>query len=358
MERPSSSAFSASNESFLTEDRLRSLLENLPDLVLVVDPYILFHYANRGVAGVDREAMVGQHAYQFSMPEYRETCDQAFARAFASHAPQACRAQDIFGHWWSIRIIPLTSEAGAERALVISTDVTSEHLALESLKKEQRLLRRLLDLHERDRQMTAYDIHDGFAQQIAGALFQLQGFRETVQDNPQGAWAMFDSALALLARSVEETRRLISGLSPPILDELGIVEAIRYLVCEQREHGGPEIDFEHEMPSARLPPPLEIAVFRVVQESLNNACRHSRSDRIRITLIQRDGRIHVEVRDWGVGFNPAAAAESHFGLQGIRERARLLGGTATIESAPGKGTQISVEFPEVAIVSDAEPFAG
>ncbi len=109
--------------------------------------------------------------------------------------------------------------------------------------------------------------------------------------------------------------------------------------------GGPEIEFEHDMAGERLPPPLENAIFRIVQESLNNACRHSRSDKIRVSLARRDNRICIDVRDWGVGFDPSAVEEQRFGLQGIRERVRLLEGSVAIESAPGEGTHIAVELP-------------
>ena len=130
-----------------------------------------------------------------------------------------------------------------------------------------------------------------------------------------------------------------------MLDEFGVVEAIQNLVYEQNKDGGPEIEFEHDMAGERFPPPLENAIFRIVQESLNNACRHSRSDRIRVALTRRDNRICIDVRDWGVGFDSSAVEEQRFGLQGIRERVRLLDGSMAIESAPGKGTHISVELP-------------
>ena len=90
---------------------------------------------------------------------------------------------------------------------------------------------------------------------------------------------------------------------------------------------------------------MQNTVFRIVQESLSNACRHSRSRRIHVALRERDGRIHISVRDWGVGFNPDDVQQQRFGLQGIRERVRLLDGRVAIESAPNEGTHVSVELP-------------
>ena len=193
--------------------------------------------------------------------------------------------------------------------------------------------------------MIAYEIHDGFAQQLAGALFRLQGFRETFASNSAEAWKSFDSAAQLLCRSIDETRRLISGLRPPILDELGVFEAIQYLIYERHKEGGPEIEFDHDMDGERFPPPLENTIFRIVQESLNNAWRHSRSDRIRVAICRRNDRICIDVRDWGIGFDPAAVEEHRFGLQGIRERVRLMEGSVAIESKPGEGTHVSAELP-------------
>jgi signal transduction histidine kinase len=88
-------------------------------------------------------------------------------------------------------------------------------------------------------------------------------------------------------------------------------------------------------------------MYRIVQEALNNACRHSKSERVQVELVQHGEKVRIEVRDQGVGFMPEDVGDSHFGVAGIRERARLLGGTASIESTPGKETRIVVELPIV-----------
>jgi two-component system sensor histidine kinase DegS len=149
----------------------------------------------------------------------------------------------------------------------------------------------------------------------------------------------------LLGEAMAECRRLISGLRPPVLDAAGIVAAVDSLVAEQRRHGAPEIEFVHDVEFDRLAPSLEIAAFRIVQECLTNTCRYSKSPRVRIALRQVEGLMRIDVQDWGIGFDPSRIVRGHFGLEGIRERVRLLDGMVTIHSAPGQGAHVIVELP-------------
>ena len=105
------------------------------------------------------------------------------------------------------------------------------------------------------------------------------------------------------------------------------------------------VEFSHKIAFDRLPPSLENTIFRVVQESLTNTRRYSQSKKVRIRLVQQEDGIRIDVKDWGVGFNPRTIAEGHFGLEGIKERTRLFGGAFTIRSSPGKGTRIVVQLP-------------
>jgi beta-phosphoglucomutase len=336
-----------------SEGTLRSLFENLPDILVMADQDGNVLFINRDQPQYIGKSLVGECGISVVAPEFRDRFRHTLSQVISTGRPQSLESQDILGLWWSFRFAPLVrdgSENGDGRAMIICTNITQERRASEAIEKERQLLRRMLDLHERERQLIAYEIHDGFAQQLTGALFRLQGFRETLANNAAEAWKGFDSATQLLCRAIDETRRLISGLRPPILDEMGVIEAVQYLVYEQRKDGGPEIEFEHDMDGERFPPPLENAIFRIVQESLGNACRHSRSPKVHVAIGRRNGRLCIGIRDWGIGFDPRVVAEQRFGLQGIRERVRLLEGRVAIESAPGKGTHIAVELP----LSDVE----
>ena len=144
-----------------------------------------------------------------------------------------------------------------------------------------------------------------------------------------------------------ETRRLIAGVRPPILDESGVVEAIAHLIHEQDRENGQKIEYHSMVDFDRLVGTLENAIYRVTQEALTNACQHSKSERVRVSLSQKKDRIRIEIRDWGVGFDTKAVSKNRYGLEGIRQRAKLLGGKCRIRSIPGKGTRIIVDLPVV-----------
>jgi len=249
------------------------------------------------------------------------------------------------------KVIPVDSTAarviyGGRKCVVgFFRDVTHRMQTEEALRKEQRALRRLLESHERERKLVAYEIHDGLAQQLAAASMQLQAFQLSREQDPEEAAKALDAGMALLAQGLAETRRLISGLRPPILDDQGVVPAIEHLVREPGEPERPAVELVVNVRFGRLHPLLENAIFRIVQESLTNAKRHSQSDKVRVGLTQRGRRLHIEVRDWGVGFDPKAVGQRRFGLRGLRERARVLRGRVAIRSTPGKGTRLTAVLP-------------
>jgi PAS domain S-box-containing protein len=215
------------------------------------------------------------------------------------------------------------------------------------LAKQQRTLKHLLQSSDSERQVIAYEIHDGLAQQLAGAIMHLQMYDVRRVERPEAAAAAYDAGMKLLQQGHDETRRLISGLRPPVLDESGVVEAVAHLVHEQSRQKGPKIDYHTMVEFDRLVPTLENAVYRICQEALSNAAQHSQAERVRVSLVQLRDRIRIEVRDWGIGFDTKAAAKGRFGLEGIRQRAKLLGGKCHIRSRPGQGTRVIVELPVV-----------
>jgi PAS domain S-box-containing protein len=328
-----------------SEAQVRGLFENIPDIVALLDRNSVVRYVNHGTQAVPAEKLMGESIFSFVEPPYQQVCRQAFEKALSGSEAQPVEAQVITGKYWSCRVVPMIADRDNNPVMLICTDITAEKKAALAILQEQQLLRQLIDLQERERRFLSYEIHDGFAQQITGALFHVEAFKRLREEDLLQAERNLNQAMKMLSRSIDETRRLISGLRPPILDEAGIIAAVEYLICENRARSNIDVMFVHNLEAIRLAPPLESAVFRIIQESLTNAARHSQSDFIRVELNGSDDLLEIVVFDEGVGFEPASVPEDRFGLRGIRERARLLGGNVEIEASPGDGCRIRVELP-------------
>ena len=215
----------------------------------------------------------------------------------------------------------------------------------EALRDEQRHLLHVLEICERDQRLLAYEIHDGFVQPATAALMNLHASLSAYSSDPELALANVVRGVQLLQESIAEVRWLISGMRPIVLEDMGLVAAVDKLVEDTEGRMGVAIAWTHQVTFGRLAPPLEMSVFRIIQEALRNAVRHSRAERIEVSLSQADKTIVVRVKDWGCGFDMSVQKPGHFGLESLRERARLFGGAARIESAPGVGTCVTAEFP-------------
>ena len=212
--------------------------------------------------------------------------------------------------------------------------------------QEQRHIQKLLETHEQFRKLVAYEIHDGVVQCLTSALMHFEAsLRVLGHPVPDAAQKEFDRTRELLRNGIVEARCLMSGLRPKILDDLGLIAAVDNLVRVSRGRTQAIIEWSYLGDFDRLVPPLKIALFRIIQESLTNALRYSDSNKVRIVLVKERCLIHLTVEDWGCGFEVQQVAGSRLGLQGICERAKLFSGQAIIESAPGRGTRILVSLP-------------
>lgn len=168
---------------------------------------------------------------------------------------------------------------------------------------------------------------------------------DTRPDLPQESRAHLHMAIVLLDVALRDIRDIIAGRSPACRKKGAIISSIKQMVGELAEATGTKIELAEALRCEKLTPPLETAIYRILQECLNNAVRHSGSDRVHVAIAENHQTVRLEVRDWGKGFNCGTIHGEHRGLRGIQQRAQLLNGTVSIESKLGAGTQIKVELP-------------
>lgn len=203
----------------------------------------------------------------------------------------------------------------------------------------------------------AYDLHDGLTQYVMAAHAHLEAFRHAHDSsNEEKAQREIEKGLKYLKDAVVESRRMVNNLRLLVLDDLGLAGAIEQLVQEEKNRAGWErAEFIHDIGDERYEKTLETAVYRVAQEALTNARKHSGAQRIALSLVQDRDRygnafLLLEARDWGKGFEPEGHFNEleHIGLKGIIERVHLLEGTYELRSKPGQGTRLRARFPLLA----------
>ncbi len=213
----------------------------------------------------------------------------------------------------------------------------------------QNLMQRILQAQEDERKRIARELHDEIGQVIAAAMVALhQMEQEAPNPELQAHWA---SLRSLVLETLERLRNLAFELRPAALDTLGLVPALRHYIEAMQRRFPFQITFEVTFPEeTRLRPEIENAVYRIVQEALNNAARHAACQHVSILLQRLDVHLVLIVEDDGKGFDVDAVLRSHgkrppLGLYGMMERAQVLGGWLTIESHPGQGTTLYVYLP-------------
>jgi signal transduction histidine kinase len=230
---------------------------------------------------------------------------------------------------------------GTLKSYGVMRDITHSKRAEEALRD---LSRRLIQAHEDERALLARELHDDVTQRLAVLAIDV-GRAELAA--PEGAHAdVMRSVRAELVRLSEDIHSLAYQLHPSVLDELGLVEALR-AECERRgQQGRLAVSMDLESLSAVVGKEAQLCLFRVAQEALNNVARHAGSGAASVTLRQADGGVLLAIRDEGVGFNPAnPRPDRSLGLASMRERVHLVNGTLDIESSPGRGTTLVAWVP-------------
>ncbi|HEU5287260.1 MAG TPA: sensor histidine kinase [Candidatus Limnocylindria bacterium] len=217
------------------------------------------------------------------------------------------------------------------------------------------VLGKVISAQEEERRRLARELHDETAQTMGALAIALDRARHGMGDASPDAIAQLQEAQTIVKRLLEDTRRLILDLRPMALEDLGLVPAIRWYAESHLQDKGVGTTIELDRPAVRLAPHLEVALFRIAQEAINNIARHADAASATIHLDFSDAAVRIAVADDGHGFDVdrALASSDSVGLIGLQERARLLSGRMDINSQAGRGTQVTVELPIVLAAAQA-----
>lgn len=339
-----------------SEKKYSALVENsLTGIYIAVDGEIIF--ANSRFAeihGYSREEVIGMKSWMVIHPEAREFFEEIRQKRLqGEEVPLSYEIRGLKKNGetvWTDRSNILIEYQGRPATLGNVADITQRRQAEEALRaseKECRILsRQVIEAQEKERKRFARDIHDGIGQSLAAIKYRIEGYSRLANKEDTSKVEELKSIVQMIQGSMEEVRRIQNDLRPAYLDEFGIINTM-YSFCEefQATYSGVKIKAKMDISESDVPEYLKVPVFRIFQESMNNAAKHSNASQIGIRFLKTKDGIELTVKDNGVGFvtslRPSGNARGGgLGLYSMRERTELSGGALEVESTPGLGTVI------------------
>ncbi len=350
-----------------SEDRFRLLIESVKDYAIVMldteGRVVSWNPGAERLKGYRAEEILGKHFSIFYTPEDIEARrPQHLLEVAASEGRvedegwRLCKGGSRM--WTNVVITALRDQDGKLRGFAaVTRDMTERRCAEETMRQ---LSDRLLKLQDDERRRVARELHDGTAQNLAALTLNLALLSESPQIKRIPRVARTIAACRALAdRAFEEIRAISFLMHPPMLDDLGLADALRWYVEGFVERTKIKVDLDLPPNLGKLPSELTTALFRIVQECLTNIHRHSGSRTAEIHLICDSGTLSLQVRDFGKGLGDNTSGPQHrgpanpgVGTLSMRERVRLLGGQFEMESVkPGTLVRATLPIPPEAAAS-------
>lgn len=344
-----------------SEARLRGIVESAMDAIITVDEQqkiVLCNAAAESVFMLPRDALLGEPLDKLLPQRYRAGHAE-HVRRFGQTGTTTRRMGDrtvlaglrADGTEFPIEAsISQVERDGRKLYTVILRDITARVAAEQALVASREDLRELAaaahTVREQEKSRMAREMHDELGQALTALTLDVSWVRDRVREALPDVLPRLAAMHSLLDQTVAATRRISSDLRPLVLDDLGLVPAVQWLVQTFRDRNDVECTLHLGVDDLELEDARATALFRILQESLTNVVRHSKATEVHVALDVVDGEARLSVRDNGKGFDPAAPRErKSYGLLGLRERAVLLGGKVAIRSAVGQGTSVEVTIP-------------
>jgi PAS domain S-box-containing protein len=337
-----------------SEERYRELFENARDAMYVHDlngTYTSVNHAAEELTGYSREEIVGHNFTEFISEEHIKHVRNSFCGKLASRGETSYEV-DVIAKDGRRVPVEVSSRAIYENGLIVGVqgtarDITERKQAQDAL---QMFSRQLIEAQEEERRRIARELHDQIGQVLTAVKMNLHTVHRVCNGTEEGGHIKDN------IEAVDEALRLVRDLSvdlrPPLLDDLGLVTALRWYVDRYAKRTGivAEVIIELDDPNVRFSRELETACFRIAQEALTNVVRHARARDVSVTLRQEDAILILSVKDDGVGFDHEALRKrapraATLGLLGMQERAHAAGGVVEVHSKISKGTEIRLKLP-------------
>lgn len=343
------------------EARINGILGSAMDAIITIDEsqhVVMFNRAAEEMFGWHEADAIGAPLARF-IPERFRVGHVDHVRAFGETGIVSRRmgAQRIVtglrlnGEEFPIDAsISQLSADGGKFYTVILRDVTERLRADEELRRSKDELRELgavaHQVREQEKKRLARELHDELAQALTALKMDVAWCRERTVGGDGSIETRLDRMEATLDAAVAATRRMASDLRPLMLDDLGLLPAVEWLVENFTSRTGVACKLATSGSELELDGLRATAVYRIVQESLANVAKHAQASWVEVTIRSNGSSLLIDVRDDGQGFSPQEPRKpDSYGLLGLRERASLLGGKASVASAPGQGTRIEVQLP-------------
>jgi PAS domain S-box-containing protein len=337
-----------------SEERYRELFENSKDAFYVHDMagvYVSVNRAAEKLSGYSREDIIGKHFSEFMTPEHARYVQRQLQKKLESAVETTYEIEMIHRKGRHIPV-EISSRLIIERGVPVGVqgcvrDISEKKKSQEAARNYSR---RLIEAQEAERRRISRELHDQVGQILTAVKMNLHALQHTCSE-PEMLMSIDDN-LKVIDEAVDQVRDLSVDLRPLLLDDFGLVVALRWYLERQTRNTGVPAKFVSGSldEDDRFSSELETACFRIVQEGVTNIIRHARASRISIRLERVLSDLILLITDDGAGFDvrmlrAGGAGMSTLGLRGMEERAQAIGGTITIDSAPALGTEICARFP-------------
>ncbi|MCF8464456.1 MAG: PAS domain S-box protein [Flavobacteriales bacterium] len=328
-----------------SEERLRLIFDNVEDFIAIISEDGVFESINKTAQGLTIEDVVGSTIFDFSenldrVEVLRASFNRLKTEGLNFELSETYKGPDGSRLIYSRKYIGIFHGEKFYKAILIIRDITAER------DREQTVMNAVLRGQEQERKRLGAELHDGIGQVLSAITLQVSQIRQEVSDNDvETITADLSKLNSNLQEAIREVRNISHDLMPEVLESFGLKEAINQTCSNLHDRSGINVKFDYIDIEARYNQLIEVNLYRILQELLNNIQKHASCKKVFVSLIDHGDSLNLSVEDDGVGFD-IHGASSGIGLTNVISRVNSMNGQIDIESAEKSGTLINIDVPK------------